>query len=197
MFASKPVWLTVTLRMCHVLPVLLNLPQSKVISQSNRSSFIYLFCHSWCSFREIANIYANNVLFFFFKAVIPQVGIYGWVLFGNGKTSSTRIWEIAVLLGPRALLFVEHLKFSQKAFSSILFSSCKKLYNDFPKQKRILPTNRQTNASNANKPYVLHRIKQQFSHSISSSHIQRKCYDPFPQEFLISSSNSPLRRIKY
>lgn len=45
---------------------------------------------------------------------------------------------------------VEHLKLFHKAFSvfSSPFSSCKQLFNDFPKQKRILLTSRQTNASN-------------------------------------------------
>lgn len=123
-----------------------------------------------------------------------------WILYGDGRTVFHLDMRHTLFLGPKVIVFVEHLKFFHKAFSvfSSLFSSCKQLFNDFPKQKRILLTSRQTNASNTKQTICVAWLKQQFGQCFFYPYTKKVPW-PFPPRisnlfFLLTSQKNKILR---
>lgn len=128
MFAHKPICLTVTLGICHILPLLLKLPLTKVIFSQNKQKQLY-FYHFWYSSHEITSVHAKDALFLSFEASTPQGRIYSWILCDDEKTIFHLNLRHTVCSDPKAKYWgwvacAQHLeKFLTKPFLYFLLSS--------------------------------------------------------------------------
>lgn len=105
-FAHK---LTVSLGICHILPLLLNLPLAKVIFSQRQQKKLYC-CHSWDGIHEVTGVCDKETLFFFQSSPLSKWCIQLNFLW-RWENSLPHGSEDTLLLGPQSnIAGVQQLK---------------------------------------------------------------------------------------